>query len=408
MNDAIKLMAWQSSDYFLTSQADDIKFDTYRTIEDINEKTTSLSGFSTMNTPALFEPVRIGAWNLPNRIIMAPLTRARAGAERIPNALMAEYYGQRASAGLIISEATSVTPAGVGYADTPGIWSSAQVEGWKRVTQSVHTAGGRILLQLWHVGRISDPMFLNGELPVAPSAIAAAGHVSLVRPLKSFVTPRALALEEIPGLVEAYGKGAEQARKAGFDGVEIHGANGYLLDQFLQDKTNHRTDAYGGPIENRARLMLEVTDAVISVWGADRVGMHLAPRGDSHDMGDSNPLATFGYVARELGKRRLAFICARESLGEKRIGPQLKATFGGSYIANEKFTRATASQTLAAGEADAVAFGVLFLANPDLPARFRQNAPLDEPDPSTFYASGPKGYTDYPALEKTLVRASQS
>ena len=310
----------------------------------------------------LFDPVRIGAWNLPNRIVMAPLTRSRAGVERIPNRLMAEYYTQRASAGLIISEATSVTPMGVGYADTPGIWSAAQVEGWKRVTQSVHQAGGRMLLQLWHVGRISDPMFLDGALPVAPSAIAAAGHVSLVRPLKPFVTPRALERKEIPGVIEAYRQGAENAQRAGFDGVEIHGANGYLLDQFLQDKTNHRTDEYGGPIENRARLMLEVADAVISVWGTDRVGMHLAPRGDAHDMGDSNPLATFGYVAGELGKRRIAFLCARESLGEKRIGPQLKAAFGGSYIANEKFTQATANQVLTAGEADAVAFGVPFLA----------------------------------------------
>ena len=352
-----------------------------------------------MNHPILFNPIQVGALLLPNRIIMAPLTRARAGAARIPNVLMAEYYTQRASAGLIISEATSVTPMGVGYADTPGIWSSAQVEGWKLVTQSVHKAGGRILLQLWHVGRISDPMFLDGAQPVAPSAIAAAGHVSLVRPLKPFVTPRALEPEEIPGIVEAYRKGAENAQLAGFDGVEIHGANGYLLDQFLQDKTNHRTDVYGGPVENRARLMLEVTDAVISVWGADRVGMHLAPRGDVHDMGDSNPTATFEYVARELGKRRIAFICVRESPGEKRIGPQLKSAFGGRYIANEKFTRATASQALAAGEADAVAFGVLFLANPDLPERFRQNAPLNEPDPSTFYASGPKGYTDYPELD---------
>jgi 2,4-dienoyl-CoA reductase-like NADH-dependent reductase (Old Yellow Enzyme family) len=351
-----------------------------------------------MSMPTLLDPVRIGAWNLPNRVIMAPLTRARAGAERIPNALMAQYYAQRASAGLIISEATSVTPMGVGYADTPGIWSPAQVEGWKRITRAVHEAGGRMLLQLWHVGRISDPMFLNGALPVAPSAIAAAGHVSLVRPLKPFVTPRALALDEIPGVIEAYRKGAENAQSAGFDGVEIHGANGYLLDQFLQDKTNHRADAYGGPIENRARLMLEVADAVISVWGADRAGMHLAPRGDSHDMGDSNPAATFGHVARELGKRGMAFICARESLGEKRIGPQLKSAFGGRYIANEKFTRDTAAQVLAAGEADAVAFGVPFLANPDLPERFRQNAPLNEPDPTTFYASGPKGYTDYPAL----------
>ncbi len=350
----------------------------------------------------LFDPVRIGALDLPNRIIMAPLTRARAGAERVPNALMAEYYRQRASAGLIISEATSVTPMGVGYANTPGIWSAEQVEGWKLVTRAVHQAGGRILLQLWHVGRMSDPMFLNGERPVAPSAIAPAGHVSLVRPLKSFVTPRALALEEIPGIVEAYRQGAENARTAGFDGVEIHGANGYLLDQFLQDKTNHRTDRYGGSVENRARLMLEVTDAVISVWGGDRVGMHLAPRGDAHDMGDSNPLATFGYVARELGKRRIAFICARESLGEKRIGPELKALFAGRYVANEKFNLETANQVLAAREADAVAFGVPFLANPDLPERFRRSSPLNEPDPSTFYASGPKGYTDYPALSANV------
>ena len=350
----------------------------------------------------LFDPVRIGAWELPNRIVMSPLTRSRAGIERIPNALMAEYYTQRASAGLIISEATAVTPMGVGYADTPGIWSLAQVAGWKLVTQSVHKAGGRMFLQLWHVGRISDPMFLNGELPVAPSAIAPAGHVSLVRPRKPFVTPRALELAEIPGIIAAYRKGAENAKLAGFDGVEVHGANGYLIDQFLQDKTNHRTDAYGGSIENRARLLLEVTDAAISVWGADRVGMHLAPRGDSNDVGDSNPLATFGYVARELGKRRIAFICARESLGEKRIGPQLKAAFGGSYIANEKFNQATANQVLAAGEADAVAFGVLFLANPDLPERFRQNAPLNQPDPSTFYPPGPKGYTDYPYLRRQV------
>ena len=347
----------------------------------------------------LFDPVTIGAWDLPNRIIMAPLTRARAGAERIPNALMAVYYRQRASAGLIISEATSVTPMGVGYADTPGIWSSEQVQGWQVVTEAVHQAGGRILLQLWHVGRISDPMFLNGALPVAPSPIAAAGHVSLVRPLKPFVTPRALELEEIPGVVAAYRQGAENAQRAGFDGVEIHGANGYLLDQFLQDKTNHRQDAYGGPVENRARLMLEVTDAVISVWGSERVGMHLAPRGDAHDMGDSNSPATFGYVARELGRRRIAFICARESLGENRLGPQLKTAFGGSYIANEKFTQTTANQVLAAGEADAVAFGVPFLANPDLPERLRQNAPLNEPEQSTFFASGPKGYTDYPFMQ---------
>jgi 2,4-dienoyl-CoA reductase-like NADH-dependent reductase (Old Yellow Enzyme family) len=346
----------------------------------------------------LLDPVRIGAWELPNRIIMAPLTRQRAGGERVPTPLMAQYYQQRASAGLILSEATSVTPMGVGYTDTPGIWSAAQVDGWKRVTQAVHAAAGRILLQLWHVGRISDPLFLNGALPVAPSAIAAAGHVSQARPFKPFVTPRALELEEIPGIIAAYRTGAGNAQLAGFDGVEIHGANGYLLDQFLQDKTNHRTDAYGGPIQNRARLLLEVADAVVSVWGPDRVGAHLSPRGDMHDMGDSDPLATFGYVARELGKRRLAFICARESLGPGRIGPQLKAAFGGRYIANEQFTLETGNQVIAAGAAEAVAFGRPFIANPDLPERFRRNAPLNEPDPSTFYSKGPKGYTDYPAL----------
>jgi len=353
----------------------------------------------------LLDPVKIGAWDLPNRIFMAPLTRQRAGAERIPNTLMAEYYAQRASAGLIISEATSVMPTGVGYAETPGIWSAAQVEGWKVSTKAVHAAGGKILLQLWHVGRISDPMFLNGALPVAPSAIAAAGNVSLVRPLKPFVTPRSLALEEIPEIIAAYRKGAENAQLAGFDGVEIHGANGYLLDQFLQDKTNHRTDAYGGPIENRARLMLEVADAVISVWGANRVGMHLAPRGDAHDMGDSNPLATFSHVARELGKRHLAFLCARESLGPGRIGPRLKAAFGERYIANENFTFATGNQVIAEGEADAVAFGKTFIANPDLPERFRRNAPLNEPDTSAFYNGGPKGYVDYPTLPVETRRA---
>ena len=346
----------------------------------------------------LFEPIRIGAWELPNRILMAPLTRARAGGRRIPNVMMAEYYSQRASAGLIISEATSVTPMGVGYADTPGIWSAEQVQGWKVITDAVHKAGGRMLLQLWHVGRLSDPMFLDGALPVGPSAIAPAGHVSLVRPLKPFVTPRALDLAEIPAIIEAYRKGAENAQLAGFDGVEIHGANGYLLDQFLQDKSNHRQDAYGGPIENRARLMLEVADAVISVWGRDHVGMHLAPRGDVHGMGDSNPLATFGYVAGELGKRGIAFLCIRESLGENRIGPKLKVAFGGRYIANEKFTYETATQVLEAGEADAVAFGVPFLANPDLPERFHRNIPLNVPDPSTFYAPGPKGYIDYPFI----------
>ncbi|MGF6753564.1 alkene reductase [Paraburkholderia sp. GAS42] len=349
--------------------------------------------------PTLFDPIQIGDLTLSNRIFMAPLTRSRAGDVRVPNALMAKYYAERASAGLILSEATSVTPQGLGYAATPGIWSQEQVEGWKLVTAAVHQAGGKIFLQLWHVGRVSDPVFLNGDLPVAPSAIAAKGHVSLVRPKREYVTPRALDLAEIPGIVDAYRKGAENAKAAGFDGVEIHGANGYLLDQFLQDSTNQRNDAYGGPIENRARLLLEVTDACIAVWGASRVGVHLAPRRDSHSMGDSDPAATFGYVARELGKRKIAFIAAREALGDDRLGPQLKQAFGGTYIVNEKFTKESAQRVLDAGEADAVAWGQLFIANPDLPRRFALDAPLNAPIPETFYAEGETGYTDYPALE---------
>lgn len=347
----------------------------------------------------LFEPIQLGSLSLPNRVVMAPLTRCRASAGRVPNAKMAEYYTQRASAGLILSEATAVTPMGVGYPDTPGIWSEEQVEGWKQVTRALHAAGGRIVMQLWHVGRISDPSLLDGALPVAPSAIAAEGHVSLLRPMRPYVTPRALEAAEIPAIIAAYRKGAENAKRAGFDGVEIHGANGYLPDQFLQDSTNHRTDEWGGSIENRARFLLAATDAAISVWGADRVGVHLAPRGDSHSMGDSNPLATFGYVARELGRRGIAFLFARESLGENRIGPQLKALFGGAYIANENFSQESAEATLAAGEADAIAWGRQFIANPDLPQRFATSAELNTPNPETFYGNGVEGYLDYPALK---------
>ncbi len=348
--------------------------------------------------PTLFDPLRVGDLELPNRILMAPLTRCRSSPGRVPNDLMKEYYVQRASAGLIFSEATSVTPMGVGYPDTPGIWSPEQIDGWKSITAAVHAAGGRMLLQLWHVGRISDPSFLNGAQPVSSSAIAAAGHVRQLRPERPYPIPRALETKEIPGVIAAYRQGAQNAQAAGFDGVEVHGANGYLLDQFLQDSVNHRTDEYGGPIENRARLMLEVADAVISIWGSGRVGMHLAPRGDAQSMGDSNPAATFGYVARELGRRKLAFLCARESLGPNRLGPQLKKIFGGIYIVNESFTRESAEQVLSAGDADAVAFGKPFIANPDLPRRYLLKAPLNPAVPETFYGSGPHGYTDYPFL----------
>jgi 2,4-dienoyl-CoA reductase-like NADH-dependent reductase (Old Yellow Enzyme family) len=367
--------------------------------------------------PSLFDPLKLGALDLPNRVILAPLTRSRATPDtRVPTPLQAEYYVQRAGAGLIISEATSVSAMGVGYAATPGIWSDEQTEGWKRITRAVHDAGGRMVLQLWHVGRISDPLFLNGAVPEAPSAVKPKGHVSLVRPEKEYVTPRALEGTEVPGIIAAFKRGAENAKKAGFDGVHIHGANGYLLDQFLQDSTNKRDDDYGGPLENRARLMLEVTDACINVWGADRVGMHLAPRMDSHDMGDSNRLGTFLYVARELGRRRLGWIAAREaqigaetklvdSQGRPReirnaesIGPVLKDAFGGAFIANEGFDQASAERALAEGKADAVAFGKLFLANPDLPRRFAQKAPLNAWNTATFYSGGAEGYIDYPAL----------
>ena len=349
--------------------------------------------------PTLFDPIVLGDLHLPNRIFMAPLTRARAVDRRIPNDLMRDYYVQRASAGLILSEATSVTPQGVGYADTPGIWSPEQIAGWKKITAAVHDAGGHIFLQLWHVGRKSDPLFLDGQLPVAPSAVRPLGHLMRVVPPKEYVTPRALDRAEIPGVIEAFRQGAQHALAAGFDGVEVHGANGYLPDQFLADATNRREDEYGGPVENRARLLLEVTDACIAVWGASRVGMHLSPRGDNSGVIDSDPLAIFGYVARELGRRKIAFICAREHLGDDRIGPQLKQAFGGVYVANEQFTKADAEAVLASGEADAVAFGVPFIANPDLPRRFELDAPLNEAQPETFYSPGPEGYVDYPVLE---------
>lgn len=348
----------------------------------------------------LQQPFVLGDLPLKNRIIMAPLTRTRAvGVGRVPNALMKAYYTQRTGAGMIVTEATSVMPMGVGYPDTPGIWSDEQVAGWQEITDAVHKAHSKIVLQLWHVGRISHPIYLNGELPVAPSAIRPSGHVSLVRPETEYVTPRALELSEIPAIVDAFRRGAENAKRAGFDGVEIHGANGYLLDQFLQSKTNTRTDSYGGSVENRARLLLEVADAVISVWGAGKVGVHLAPRGDAQDMGDANKQETFGYVAQQLGKRGIAFLFVREHQAPDSILPHIKQQFGGAVIANEMLNQATAEQLIESGVADAAAFGCLFIANPDLPARFAANAPLNEVDWNNVYGSGEKGYTDYPTME---------
>jgi 2,4-dienoyl-CoA reductase-like NADH-dependent reductase (Old Yellow Enzyme family) len=349
--------------------------------------------------PNLLDPIQLGDLHLPNRVFMAPLTRLRGTADHIPTPIMVDYYTQRASAGLIISEGTPIDPMGVGYANVPGLWSAEQTEAWKPITKAVHNAGGHIFSQIWHVGRISDPAFLNGQLPVAPSAIAASGTVSLLRPQRAFVTPRALEIPEVKAVVEAFRRGAQNAQTAGFDGVELHGANGYLLDQFLQDGSNHRTDEYGGSIENRARFMLQCVDAAIAVFGPGRVGMHLAPRSDSHGISDSNLAATFTYVVRELGKRRIAFIAAREHPGPDSLGPSLKQAFGGIFVANEAIDQSMGQQLLDEGKADAVAFGKLFIANPDLPARFARNAPLNRPNAATFYAPGPEGYTDYPTLE---------
>lgn len=349
----------------------------------------------------LHDPLLLGEVQLKNRIIMAPLTRSRAdNAGRVPNDLMVQYYRQRASAGLILTEATAVTPMGVGYADTPGIWSQEQVDGWKKITAAVHESGGKIFMQLWHVGRISDPSFLFGELPVSASAVRPAGHVSLVRPMKEFVTPRALATEEVKNLSSViYRTAAENAKQAGFDGVELHAANGYLIDQFLQDSTNKRTDEYGGSIENRSRFLLDIVDTLIDVWGAGKVGVHLAPQCDSHDMGDSNPAALFGYVAQQLDQRGIAFIFARESLSaEKPIGPVIRAHFSGVFIVNQQLNSDLAEQALAENKADAVSFGQLFIANPDLVTRLKLNTELNAPDANTFYSGGQKGYIDYPFL----------
>jgi N-ethylmaleimide reductase len=360
-----------------------------------------------LKTPNLFSPVRLGALEAPNRIVMAPLTRMRAGPGRVPTSLMAEYYAQRAAAGLIITEATAISQQGTGCPNSPGIYTDEQVAGWQRVTEAVHRAGGRIFLQLWHMGRISHPSFQpGGGLPVAPSAIAPrSGQVLTETGLQPYVTPRALETEELPGIVAQYSAGAQRARSAGFDGVEIHNANGYLLDQFLRDGTNQRTDEYGSPPANRARLTLAVTGAVTKVWGADRVGIRFSPGGVFNDMHDSNPLATFSYVLRELNRFRLAYahvIVSTED--DMRHGAAqvdlaaLRREFHGPMIVANGFDRNTATRALADREADAVAFGRLFLANPDLPERFRLTSPLNEPDESTFYGGGEKGYTDYPAL----------
>jgi N-ethylmaleimide reductase len=355
-------------------------------------------------TKLVFTPYLLGNYELKNRLIMAPLTRMRAP-DSIANELMATYYAQRASAGLIISEASQISPQGVGYPATPGIYSAEQVAGWKKVTSAVHAQGGKIFCQLWHVGRISHPDFHGGEAPVAPSALAPKGRAITPTGLQPFVQPRALATEEIAGIIETYRLAAQHALQAGFDGVEIHSANGYLLDQFLRDGTNQRTDNYGGVLANRVRLLLDVTEAIIAVCGADKTAVRLSPSGTFNDMRDTNPSALFTYVLAELSACKLAYVHIVDALeSDIRHGAKvvelasLRAAYTGTLMVCGGYDQARAERVLAEGLADLVAFGQLYIANPDLPERFRVNAQLNQADPSSFYGGTEQGYTDYPAL----------
>ena len=349
----------------------------------------------------LFEPIKVGRYLLDNRIVMAPLTRCRAVEGNVPNPLAPLYYSQRASAGLLIAEATQIMPEGQGYLNTPGIYSAAQVEGWKKVTRAVHEAGGKIFLQLWHVGRISHSDFQpGGKRPVAPSAIAAVGEVTTPNGKKPYEVPHALELDEIGTIIAQYGTSAQLAKDAGFDGVEVHAANSYLIDQFLRDGVNKRTDAYGGSLENRARFLLEATEAVVNVWGGDRVGVRLSPRAETPNLQDSDPLATFTFAVKALNRFGLAYLHIREPqvTDGTAITPNLREVFHSALMVNQSYTKETATRAVETGAADLVAFGVPYIANPDLVERFKQDAPLNEPDKSTFYGGGAHGYTDYPAL----------
>lgn len=358
-----------------------------------------------MSARRLLSPYAAHGFTLPNRIVLAPMTRSRALAGNVPNPMAARYYAQRASAGLMVSEGTPVSPQGIGYIRTPGMYSPEQVAGWLRITEAVHAAGGRIFAQLWHVGRVSHSDFHGGALPVAPSALPAAGDVFTPEGRKPLPTPRALDTDEVSGVVEQFHAAARNARDAGFDGVELHGANGYLLDQFLRDGSNVRTDRYGGSIGNRARLPLEVVDAVTDVWGPDRVGYKISPTFSMFSMSDSDPAATFAYLAGELSRRRIFYLHVAEAIAGPRLAPGprltplLRRIFDGTLVANGGYDAASGEAAMAAGEADLVAYGATFLANPDLPERFRRNAPLNPPDVSTFYSGEEKGYIDYPALE---------
>jgi N-ethylmaleimide reductase len=359
-----------------------------------------------MNATKLFSTYQLGAITLPNRLIMAPLTRGRAGKDRIPNELMAEHYAQRAGAGLIIAEATNISETAAGWNESPGIHNEAQVKGWQKVTEAVHDQGGRIYLQLWHCGRASHPDFQpNGKTPVSSSAIAAVGDAHTPQGKKPYPVPRALDISEIPSLIQDYVTATRRAQASGFDGVEIHSANGYLLDQFLRDGVNQRTDTYGGSAANRSRLLCEVTEAVVQAWSADRVGVRLSPTSGFNDMRDSDPIATFTTAARSLNAFNLAYLHIMEALpghmlagpGE-RVTPHIRQVYQGNLMINGGYDAVTGEAAIANNEADLVAYGIPFLANPDFTERVKQNAPLNPPDFDTLYTPGAKGYNDYPTL----------
>lgn len=366
-----------------------------------------------MSASKLFESYKLGPITLSNRTVMAPLTRNRAVAGFVPNPLAVEYYAQRASAGLLITEASQISQQGQGYQDTPGIYTKEQVAGWKKVTDAVHAKGGHIFIQLWHVGRISHTSLQpNGGAPVSASAIKAKGKTYVNNTFTETSEPRALELSEIPGLIEDYRKAAKNAIEAGFDGVEIHAANGYLLEQFARDSTNKRTDEYGGPIENRARLMLEVAQAVAEEIGAERTGIRISPVTPANDAAlDSEPQKLFDYIVDGLNAEKLVYIHVVEGAtgGPRDIAPfdyaSLRKRFKGAYIANNGYDLALAEKVLAAGEADLIAFGKPFISNPDLVERLKTGAELNKPDQATFYGGGAKGYTDYPTLAETKQAA---
>ena len=352
----------------------------------------------------LFSPATLGSISLKNRMVMAPLTRNRASDGGVPQELNVTYYAQRASAGLIVTEATPISEMAHGYPALPGIYTDAQVAGWKKVTDAVHAKGGKIVLQLWHVGRISHPSLLGGALPVAPSAIKPAGQAFTYQGLVDYVEPRALEANELLGIIADYVHATKCSIAAGFDGVEIHAANGYLLDQFLRDGSNRRTDNYGGSIENRARLLLEVTKAVVDAAGSDKVGLRISPVNPFNDMKDSNPQALFNYVAQQLNQFNLAYLHVVEG-GIHGGGKadafdfvQMRKLFKGAYMANLAYDKARGNEAIASGHADAIAYGVPFIANPDLVARYKTNAPLNEADEETFYGGSERGYTDYAFL----------